>query len=419
MNDVLNTWSRCKLRSLLCVLHLVLCSHIGSYQAPQAFGQPPIEYRLTDVQGQSWNAEFVSLDASTLTTRKQNSESQKSAEEILSIERATKSSRSPESTDTTPRGMQIGLVDGSLLVIQSIQGKEKRWDVQLDESVTWKDFGGEISYLRTRSLDSKGEESWKSLLADNRNADALIVIRPGGALDRVDGIVKEIQAGKVKFDVDGQIVDASMEKLAGVVWYRKGTQIPKSPFRVKLTNGSVLLADALKNTSPNGLSIEGAWGTQSVVPQDWLDAIDCGAGKLAWVSSSETLDANAKPRTRFGELDAAISQISRPRWLSNPSGGEDLLFPNPGEFVFRAPEGMSKLLARIERTNESDLQSPIKLEIWVDDRIAFQKELSSQEATAEVEAPISAGKKTRIVLSSKGALQIGTRAVLRQPRLTK
>ena len=80
---------------------------------------------------------------------------------------------------------------------------------------------------------------------------------------------------------------------------------------------------------------------------------------------------------------------------------------------------MSKLLARIERTNESDLQSPIKLEIWVDDRIAFQKELSSQEATAEVEAPISAGKKTRIVLSSKGALQIGTRAVLRQPRLTK
>jgi hypothetical protein len=55
----------------------------------------------------------------------------------------------------------------------------------------------------------------------------------------------------------------------------------------------------------------------------------------------------------------------------------------------------------------------------VDDQIAMRKEIAPDEDSLDLEVPIASEKKIKLVLANKSALNVGTRAVWRQPRLSK
>jgi hypothetical protein len=278
--------------------------------------------------------------------------------------------------------------------------------------------------LKFKKLDAKAEEAWEAFEREELKSDALIVVRPGGALDRVDGLVKEIRDGKVQFDVDGQIIDASIDRLAGVLWFRKplapkGQGANTAAFVVQLLDGSSIIAD---RATADGAELElgGNWTTALRVPMDWLQSIDCGLDKIAWVSSLAILDARPASRGGFGEFDEILAKTTKPRWVRSELGtSEDLLFPGPGQYQFRAPAGMTKFQARIERSEESESRSAIQIELWVDDQVAFKKEIEADQKGLDLEVGIAQEKKIKLVLGSKSPLHLGTRALVRQPKLLK
>jgi hypothetical protein len=80
---------------------------------------------------------------------------------------------------------------------------------------------------------------------------------------------------------------------------------------------------------------------------------------------------------------------------------------------------MTKLQTRLQRANESNAQSPVSIEVWVDDQVAFKKELGAQQQSIDVEVGIASEKKIKFVVASKSALNLGTRVMLIQPRVSK
>ena len=279
-------------------------------------------------------------------------------------------------------------------------------------------FAGELKYLKLKSLDAKGEEAWEAYVREEIKSDALIVVRPGGALDRVDGVVKEIRDGKIQFDVDGQIVEASFDRLAGVLWYRKALSAKPKGVNVILSNGSTLFSQKVKLVD-DSLQIAGSWGDSLIVPLQWLDAIDCGLDKLAWLSGLMPIDSRSNNKGGFGDFDSMLAKTTKPRWVKGEGSNQDLLFSGPGEYMFRAPEGMTKLQARLQRSSESESRSAILVEVWVDDQIAIRKEIAPEEELLDLEVPIAPEKKIKLVMASKSALNLGTRVLWRQPRLSK
>ncbi|MFN6137612.1 MAG: hypothetical protein ACK480_03780 [Planctomycetota bacterium] len=388
------------------------------FQGALASGQSATSLRFTDIDGQSWDGQLVSLDQDVLVYKPAEVagglDATKKLEQIVRIERFSKSPN--RGSDAWP--IKVGLTDGSILAIQRIEGREKDWRIQLDDRMAQVGFAGELKYLKLKSLDAKGEEAWEAYVREEIKSDALIVVRPGGALDRVDGVVKEIRDGKIQFDVDGQIVEASFDRLAGVLWYRKALSAKPKGVNVILSNGSTLFSQKVKLVD-DSLQIAGSWGDSLIVPLQWLDAIDCGLDKLAWLSGLIPIDSRSNNKGGFGDFDSMLAKTTKPRWVKGEGSNQDLLFSGPGEYMFRAPEGMTKLQARLQRSSESESRSAILVEVWVDDQIAIRKEIAPEEELLDLEVPIAPEKKIKLVMASKSALNLGTRVLWRQPRLSK
>ena len=388
------------------------------FQGALASGQSATSLRFTDIDGQSWDGQLVSLDQDVLVYKPAEVagglDATKKLEQIVRIERFNKSPN--RGSDAWP--IKVGLTDGSILAIQKIEGREKDWRIQLDDRMAQVGFAGELKYLKLKSLDAKGEEAWEAYVREEIKSDALIVVRPGGALDRVDGVVKEIRDGKIQFDVDGQIVEASFDRLAGVLWYRKALSAKPKGVSVILSNGSSLFSQKVKLVD-DSLQIAGSWGDSLIVPLQWLDAIDCGLDKLAWLSGLMPIDSRSNNKGGFGDFDSMLAKTTKPRWVKGEGSNQDLLFSGPGEYMFRAPEGMTKLQARLQRSSESESRSAILVEVWVDDQIAIRKEIAPEEELLDLEVPIVPEKKIKLVMASKSALNLGTRVLWRQPRLSK
>ena len=388
------------------------------FQGALASGQSATSLRFTDIDGQSWDGQLVSLDQDVLVYKPAEVagglDATKKLEQIVRIERFNKSPN--RGSDAWP--IKVGLTDGSILAIQRIEGREKDWRIQLDDRMAQVGFAGELKYLKLKSLDAKGEEAWEAYVREEIKSDALIVVRPGGALDRVDGVVKEIRDGKIQFDVDGQIVEASFDRLAGVLWYRKALSAKPKGVNVILSNGSTLFSQKVKLVD-DSLQIAGSWGDSLIVPLQWLDAIDCGLDKLAWLSGLMPIDSRSNNKGGFGDFDSMLAKTTKPRWVKGEGSNQDLLFSGPGEYMFRAPEGMTKLQARLQRSSESESRSAILVEVWVDDQIAIRKEIAPEEELLDLEVPIVPEKKIKLVMASKSALNLGTRVLWRQPRLSK
>ncbi|MFN6304665.1 MAG: hypothetical protein ACK42H_20945 [Planctomycetota bacterium] len=388
------------------------------FQGALALGQSATSLRFTDIDGQSWDGQLVSLDQDVLVYKPAEVagglDATKKLEQIVRIERFSKSPN--RGSDAWP--IKVGLTDGSILAIQRIEGREKDWRIQLDDRMAQVGFAGELKYLKLKSLDAKGEEAWEAYVREEIKSDALIVVRPGGALDRVDGVVKEIRDGKIQFDVDGQIVEASFDRLAGVLWYRKALSAKPKGVNVILSNGSTLFSQKVKLVD-DSLQIAGSWGDSLIVPLQWLDAIDCGLDKLAWLSGLIPIDSRSNNKGGFGDFDSMLAKTTKPRWVKGEGSNQDLLFSGPGEYMFRAPEGMTKLQARLQRSSESESRSAILVEVWVDDQIAIRKEIAPEEELLDLEVPIAPEKKIKLVMASKSALNLGTRVLWRQPRLSK
>lgn len=386
---------------------------------PQAWvlAQTPLTMQISDIHGQIWKGNLVSVDQEQVVYKATDSSSDaeiiKRTEEILRMDRS--GSKKPV---TATESIRAGLVDGSLLNLQKIEGKEKNWTIEFSNGLAQTGILGELKHLKLKKLDANSQEAWESYLREDIKSDALIVIRPGGSLDRVDGLVKEIRDGKVLFDVDGQVVEASVDRLAGVIWYRKQQSTVTDGFQVRLSNGSLLNSRKV-SFNDGSAQIQGPWGVPLVVPLDWIESIDCGLNKLSWVSGLEPLEAFALKKTGFGEFDSVLASTFKPRWVEGEGGNQNLLFSAPGGYVFRAPAGMTKLQTRLQRANESNAQSPVSIEVWVDDQVAFKKELGAQQQSIDVEVGIASEKKIKFVVASKSALNLGTRVMLIQPRVSK
>jgi hypothetical protein len=176
---------------------LVRVAILGSSMvvSASAIAQTSPALRMTDIHGQSWNGSLESIDQDQLvylpspaTSAEPNS---LKTSELMRLERSGKSLSS--FADAASANWKARLSDGTVLSLQQIEGKEKRWMIRLADGVVRSEFDGELKSLKFKKLDPKAQEAWETYEREELKSDALIVVRPGGALDRVDGLVKEIK----------------------------------------------------------------------------------------------------------------------------------------------------------------------------------------------------------------------------------
>jgi hypothetical protein len=157
----------------------------------------------------------------------------------------------------------LGLVDGSRLVGAKISGKEQGWQVADSAGGVLGVGPGSVRYLQVRPLAGELRKSFDAAILEPATSDSLLVVRPGDTLDRVNGLIKEIKESKVLFDLDGDVVEVSFEKLAGMVWFRKASERVKPKVAVNTTDGGTVYPDTFRLVGDR-FELQGSAGDLSI-----------------------------------------------------------------------------------------------------------------------------------------------------------
>lgn len=312
----------------------------------------------------------------------------------------------------------LGLVDGSKLVGAKISGKEQGWQVADSAGGMLAVGPGSVRYLQVRPLAGELKKSFDAAILEPATSDSLLVVRPGDSLDRVNGLIKEIKDAKVLFDLDGDVVEVSFEKLAGMVWFRKLNDRVKPKVAVNTTDGGTVYPDTFRMVGDR-FELQGSAGSLSI-PALRIASLDYGSANLRWLSEVDALDSRSENRMDWKFESKSIGKALAPHFESKGTGfGMDLLFPMPGSYTFRVPDGFTRFQTRLVRDDRGEQRSELMVEVWQDDAKVLDKRLASTEETLDLDLPLTAGKKIRLAVRSKSRLMVGTEVRCQQPRLAR
>jgi hypothetical protein len=405
-------WAKSQFGFLLVLFSLTVC-----HGAP---GQTP-SVRLTAIDGESVDGNLQSADTQRVRLNVSGEPKEWESQNVLKVELARKST-----TGTAP--LELGLLDGSRLKGTKLVGTEQLWQFG-DSSGTVQEFGpGVVRSLLVRNLTPELSAAWNEALKEPDESDALILLRPGNVVDRVNGIITEVKDGRVVFDLDGQSVDVNFEKLLGMVWFRKQQDRMKPKIQIEFADGSLVLTEALATTG-DSLTYRSISNKDVSIPIARVASLNYASANVKWLAELPVLNAASDGRIDWKGDGNLVGKVLAPQFITSRGQGAaiesakpedlDLVFLSPGSFTFRAPDGFSKFRALVERLGIGNARSEVVIEVWEDDQKLMRHALAANEDTLELDVPVSGGKKITFKVASSNRLQIGSQVTWKQPRLTR
>jgi hypothetical protein len=319
----------------------------------------------------------------------------------------------------------LSLVDGSEIVCQGFSGSDDLWKAKVLGSGELTFPKGSVEAIRFGQAPLALQDQWRTVVAEERSTDQLVIVRPGDSTDVAPGLIGQISSEAVDFSFDGQSIQAPRSKLLGILWYRQRNKRVEPTIQIKLVDGSRWLATETSFQTENTNNIK--WKTKSDVEAicrwEEVEAIDFSSANVVWLASQTPLEVEVFQRSFFKTEMPSRQLLLGPRFVAldgdDQAKSKDLCFKGPGRIVFRVPDGFSRFVARLHRSESAKYLSSIKLEVKDGDAIAWQADFAPNQEELKVNVPVTAGKKLTLSLSSDSELMVGTELYWDQPRLTR
>ena len=323
--------------------------------------------------------------------------------------------------------VELILMDGSKVVGNKLVGKN---------SIGWRmreTNGREVNVLPKtlravllKPIAPELANAWQSAIQEPKKTDAVIVLRPGNTLDRINGVIIQVQESSVTFDLDGQQIDIPNEKLIGLVWFQRELERIKPTIEVVATSRSKWMAESFDWKS-SGLELRTQLGQTLTIPATDLSSIDFATANIRWLSEVESMESVANMQIEFRTPIAGRQRAFAPRFVVNGQspapnaqpGDKDLHFPSPGQYMFRMPDGFTSLQCRIERTDSGTDRTDLVIEVWQDDQKIAEQPLPFNRDFVELEVAVKPEKKTKLAVVCNSKLMVGTEVTWKQPRLKR
>jgi len=325
--------------------------------------------------------------------------------------------------------VELSMVDGSKAFGDRLTGKSiTGWRLRTSPEKELTLQGKSLKAARLKAIGPELVSAWQNAIQETTNTDAVIVLRPGNNLDRINGVIVQVQEASVSFDLDGQQIDIPIEKLIGLVWFQRELDRIKPTVEIVATNRSIWMAESFSfDAKANVMELKTQLGQTLSIPRAELLSVNYATANIRWLSELESIEAIANRQIEFRTPIAALDRAFIPRFVVNgmapksnaQPGDKDLQFPTPGHYLFRMPEGFSSLQCRIERTGNGPQRTDLIIEVWQDDQKVTEYPLAHDVDFIDLEVALKQEKKTKLAVTCKSKLLIGTEVVWKQPRLKR
>lgn len=247
---------------------------------------PPVE--ISTLKGEQHVGQLDRLTADEVVLRTPTGVENLAAADLLAI-------RFPGATASVPKEspLEVRLVDSSLLRVASYQATATEALITHSQLGELKIPLNLVQSVRFAAADSKVDGEWKQLLSKASRKDQ-IAIRKNDVLDHLDGVIGALDAGTIKFRLDGDDIPVKRERVFGLIYARREGQPGRTTANLNLSAGDHLFAKSI-GWDGDVWKVKLAAGPDLTIPGSEVQFIDYTLGKIAYLSNLEPRDVKYTP----------------------------------------------------------------------------------------------------------------------------
>jgi hypothetical protein len=338
------------------------------------------------------------------------------AEHIIALDQVLSISRL-EPTATTRPAARAGLAGGSRIAISQVstEGAQAQLAVrnQASLSVPLK----QLRWIRFGSPAAAVDPQWLGLVDRPRSADALVVRRPGDAIDEVSGIVLGIGQESVSFDLDGDTMQAPRARLEGLLFASTAADLAADQGKVIVDDidGSRWVAISLGPGRDGEVELNLGSGLLYRLPLDRIEKVEM-TGAVEFLAGLPAAAAGYAAHLSLG-LPGELATT----WLGPESdAGRDLLMRATSHLEVRVPDGSQTLLGSFEFDQRVAAGGNCVVRVLVDSQPVWEQTLDvSDPSPRGFELPLGGARRVRLEVAAGADGDLGDTVRVRQPRMMK
>ena len=198
-------------KSIECLLVALIFVWFPRTSLGQVSTAGSIEVSVSGFGGKAIQGSLLAADANKVTIQTSNGPSERLASDVSLL-------RFSNNLDAQRQPVEVTLLDGSRAFGDKIVGNSSGWKLLNSGGQEIAFAPKSIRAARLKTIPKELADAWQTAVKELAETDAVIVLRAGESIDRINGIIVQVQESNVSFELDGQQIEIPIEKLVGLVW---------------------------------------------------------------------------------------------------------------------------------------------------------------------------------------------------------
>jgi hypothetical protein len=268
---------------------------------------------------------------------------------------------------------------------------------------------------------------WARMTDMKTDAD-LLIVRNGDGLDYHKGVLHDVTADTIRFDLDGEVLAVKRSKVYGLVYRRTPTgELPPALCRITDATDSqwparsFALAAKFEWTTPAGVTVSQALEN--------IARIDFSSGKLLYLGDLKPDSAAWTPFFGGHEPLPAVKQYYAPRFnrgfnshplsLAHVEYAKGLAMYSRTEIVYRLPERFSRFQAVAGIADAVRPGGKARLVVRGDEKVLFEGGFSGSDDPRSLDLDVTGVRRLTILVDFEEGLNVGSQLLLCNARVVK
>tara|TARA_B100000809_G_scaffold142555_1_gene140035 strand:- start:3181 stop:4377 length:1197 start_codon:yes stop_codon:yes gene_type:complete len=384
----------------------------------------PAEVTIESLDGSRTTGQLISLSGDMLTVESSEGPVEIPFQQLLTVQPITPPDPLPAEASSW-----IELLDGSLLEATAVEIKEGTLEATIRSGARVSIKTRNIRYTRLVELDPEKLADFQQITKAEAEGDVLIIRRPSGALDELEGIVHSLDDTILVFEFDDEKIQVERTKIAGIRYFQAGSRkLPEPRCLVSLAGNVTLFATTLE-LAEQQLTVTCSAGPKVTIPLDQLVKLDFSAGNLVYLSDLEPETIKWTPYLSTGKVNERLTRLYRPRRdrtlsgkalvLANQSFPKGLAIHSRTEMTYRLTSEFQVFQSLVGIDPALGENGDVDLVVIGNGKQLFRKKITGKDEAIELKIDVRGVSRLTILVDFGEQLDIGDHLLLCNARLTK
>ena len=396
---------------------VVLMSHV-------VIGLPIADVALID--GSQFNGELTAISDTEVKITADGQTQAIASEQLQAIVLSKKQPTIPEGNN-----IKVTLHDGSELKAKSVLATTSNARVMIGDELSYRLKSDSIASIQFKPLAEQAQEDYDRILKDESTGDVIIILRPSGAIDELEGIVERVDNEAVTFNFDGDRIPIELSKLAGVKLLKSGSlKTLKTTCELTDLRGNRWRACRFNLNAPEtALEFETGLGDKISLQLDQIQKFQFASSNLVYLSDLSPENAEWTPyltgrliRNRLNQLYAPVKDRSAnggPIRIGEQEFTKGLSLRSKTVLTYRLTEEFNSLQLTTGLAVETKGRGHVDLIILGDNKQLFRDSIADPADIRQLDLDITGVRRLSITVDYGKNLDFGDLLHLGDAKLIK